>query len=114
MVPPMPLNIGQRSTAMTFRSLFVGIDRYASNRINELGARLLKREERPVPLNEGFLRADGSFRFLNPAGEETVLAAHIQPQWGKGSSQDLIIPLVRKLVGEGKQVIVFREVRGKA
>lgn len=79
-----------------------------------LGARLLKREERPVPLNEGILRADGSFRFLDPTGQEQLLPAHIQPQWGKGSSQDAIIPLVRRLVEEGKQVIVFREIRGKA
>ncbi len=76
-----------------------------------LGARLLRRDERPVPLNEGVLRFDGSYRFLDPTGEEKVLTAHFQPQWGKGSSQDLIIPLVRKLVTEGKQVIVFRETR---
>ncbi len=76
-----------------------------------LGARLLRRDERPVPLNEGVIRFDGSYRYLDPAGEEKVLTAHIQPQMGEGSGQDLIIPLVRKLVTEGKQVIVFRETR---
>jgi hypothetical protein len=30
-----------------------------------LGARLLRRTERPVPLDEGVLRADGSFRFIS-------------------------------------------------
>jgi helicase len=30
----------------------------------------------------------------------------------KGSSQDWIIPLLRRLVGEGQQVIVFRETKG--
>lgn len=79
-----------------------------------LGARLLRRDERPVPLDEGVLTADGSFRFVDPAGEERVLRSHIVPEWSKGSSQDWVIPLVRKLVGEGKQVIVFRETRGEA
>jgi replicative superfamily II helicase len=79
-----------------------------------LGARLLRRSERPVPLDEGILRADGSFRYVDPAGEEKILEAHIQRQLGKGSSQDWVIPLVRKLVSEGKQVIVFRETRGEA
>lgn len=79
-----------------------------------LGARLLRRDERPVPLDEGILTADGTFRFIDPSGTEQHLSAHVQPQWGKGSSQDWIIPLVRRLVEEGKQVIVFRETRGTA
>jgi len=79
-----------------------------------LGARLLRRDERPVPLEEGVLRADGSFRYLDPAGAERVVDPVVQRQWGQGSSQDWVIPLVRRLVSEGKQVIVFREVRGQA
>lgn len=78
-----------------------------------LGARLLFRTERPVPLNEGVLRADGSFRYINPDGNEIIEQSHIQRQWGKGTSQDWIIPLVQKLVSEEKQVIVFREQRGE-
>jgi helicase len=31
-----------------------------------------------------------------------------------GKYQHLLIPLVRKLVGEGKSVIVFRETKGEA
>jgi helicase len=80
-----------------------------------LGARLLSRNQRPVPLDEGILRADGAFRFIDSdTGEEKTFPGFIKRQWGKGSSQDWVIPLVRKLVMEGKQVIVFRETRGEA
>ena len=37
----------------------------------------------------------------------------MQRMFGKGSSQDWIIPLARKLVSEGQQVIVFRETKGE-
>lgn len=80
-----------------------------------LNARLLRRTERPIPLDEGVLSSDGSFRFISAEdGKERKIAQHIVPEFRKGSSQDLIIPLVRKLVSEGKSVIVFRETRGKA
>lgn len=81
-----------------------------------LGARLLRRTERPVPLDEGLLLHDGRFRRLAAeTGEEITAEPLIQRIWGgKGSSQDWVIPLVRKLVGEGQQVIVFREQRGEA
>ena len=78
-----------------------------------LGARLLRRTERPVPLDEGLLLADGRFRFLDAdTGEERVTGPILQSLMGKGSSQDWIIPLLRRLVGEGQQVIVFRETKG--
>lgn len=80
-----------------------------------LGARLLRRTERPVPLDEGLLLADGRFRYIDPtSGEERITDPLIRPNFDKGSSQDWIIPLVRKLVGEGQQVIVFRETKGEA
>jgi helicase len=79
-----------------------------------LGARLLKREERPVPLEEGVLRGDGSFRYIDPSGDEKMLQPFIHRQGLKDSSQDWVIPLVQRLVSEGKQVIVFRETRGLA
>ena len=79
-----------------------------------LGARLLRRTERPVPLEEGILTASGGFRYLDDGDQEKEEPNFIQRQWGKGSSQDWVIPLVRRLVGDGKQVIVFRETRGKA
>ncbi|MGX7006171.1 DEAD/DEAH box helicase [Caballeronia sp. KNU42] len=80
-----------------------------------LGGRLLRRNERPVPLAEGILRADGSFRYLDPAtGEERVEGGVVQRQYGKNSSQDWIIPLVRKLTVQGEQIIVFRETKSEA
>jgi helicase len=79
-----------------------------------VNARLLRRNERPVPLNEGLLRSDSSFRYIAPDGIERVLPPLIRPEYRKGSSQDWIIPLVRRLVSEGKQVIVFRETKGDA
>ncbi|MCE9561155.1 MAG: DEAD/DEAH box helicase [Planctomycetes bacterium] len=79
-----------------------------------LGARLLRRTERPVPLDEGIMRADGRFRYVDASGAEQLTEPIISRVFRKGSSQDLVIPLVRKLVGEGKQVIVFRETKGDA
>ncbi|GBE93656.1 DEAD/DEAH box helicase [Nostoc cycadae] len=80
-----------------------------------LGARLLRREERPVPLDEGILLADGRFRFIDgDSGEEKITEPLFQPQPIKNSSQDYVIPLVQKLINEGKQVLVFREKKGEA
>ena len=80
-----------------------------------LGGRLLRRTERPVPLDEGVLKGDGSFRFVDSeTGEEKTLPSYIQREFRKNSSQDWLIPLVRELVTEGKQVLVFRETRGEA
>lgn len=79
-----------------------------------LGARLLRRTERPVPLDEGLLLGAGYFRFVNSAtGQERVEGPLIERNYGKGSSQDWIIPLVQKLVADGQQVIVFRETKGE-
>jgi len=80
-----------------------------------LGARLLRRDERPVPLDEGLLLASGVHRYLDAeTGLETVSSPLIRPfDSGKNSSQDLVIPLVQKLVAEGQQVIVFRETKGE-
>jgi replicative superfamily II helicase len=84
-----------------------------------LGARQLRRTERPVPIDEGVLRADGSFRFVSSdTGEEKVIPGLIRPEYrnvaNPRSSQNYVIPLARKLVGEGKSVIVFREMKGDA
>lgn len=80
-----------------------------------LGARLLRRTERPVPLDEGLLLGSGEFRFIDSVtGQERSEGPLIQRQYGKGSSQDWIIPLVQRLVAEGQQVIVFRETKGEA
>ncbi|MGF2049578.1 hypothetical protein ACQUET_12885, partial [Lactococcus lactis] len=65
---------------------------------------------------EGLLLGTGHFRFLDPEnGNEQVEGPLVRRLvGGKGSSQDWIIPLVRKLVAEGQQVIVFRETKGEA
>lgn len=79
-----------------------------------LGARLLRRIERPVPLYEGLILWDGRRRYIDATtGHEVENDPVILPQWsGKNSSQDIIIPIVRKLVDDGQQIIVFRETRG--
>jgi helicase len=80
-----------------------------------LGARLLSRTERPVPLHEGVIRGDGSFLYIeSESGSEKVIDSYVQRELRKGSDQDWIVPLVRMLVAEGKQVIVFREKKGEA
>jgi ATP-dependent DNA helicase len=78
-----------------------------------LDGRHLRHEVRPVPLIEGVLNGAGEYRFLDEGGTEKTERI-IRPEWsGKNSSQDLVIPLVAKLVQEGKQVIVFREIKGE-
>lgn len=79
-----------------------------------LGGRLLRRTERPVPLDEGILCSNGSFRFIDgDTRQERSQPRLIQPLLGEGKHRDWVIPLVRKLVGENKQVIVFRESTGE-
>ncbi|MBU6299498.1 MAG: DEAD/DEAH box helicase, partial [Alphaproteobacteria bacterium] len=79
-----------------------------------LDARLLRRDERPVPLDEGLLLGDGRYRYLAAEDRRDTLGGPIiRPMFRKGSSQDLIIPLVQKLVADGQQVIVFRETKGE-
>jgi replicative superfamily II helicase len=80
-----------------------------------LGARVLRRDERPVPLDEGLITMDGRRRYIDAETRETVEGGPlVRPLFsGKNSSQDIIIPLLRKLVREGQQVIVFREQRGE-
>ncbi|RSM37841.1 DEAD/DEAH box helicase [Amycolatopsis balhimycina DSM 5908] len=78
-----------------------------------LDGRQLRREERPVPLVEGVVDGTGQYRYLDEEGQPKAEKA-ITPLWsGKNSSQDVVIPLVAKLVSEGKQVIVFRETKGE-
>jgi helicase len=77
-----------------------------------MDARLLRRDERPVPLREGILTRSGEFRFVAPDGSEQ--REHlIQPRYMKGTSQDWVIPLVQKLVEAGKKVLIFRETKGE-
>lgn len=77
-----------------------------------LGARLLRRDERPVPLDEGIVKADGAFRYIDPKGKENTRPC-VTRRYGKGSSQELIIPLVIHLAQQGEQIIVFRETKSE-
>ena len=77
-----------------------------------LGASLLKSDKRPVPLHEGVLRPNGSFRYLDDHGAE-VVEPYINPEMRKGTAQDWVIPLVRRLVAAGENVIVFRETKSE-
>ena len=68
-----------------------------------------------MPLDEGLLLGDGRFRCIDGVtGEERVSGPVMRRNMMVDSSQDWVIPLVRKLVGEGKRVIVFREETGEA
>ena len=83
-----------------------------------LGSGLLKTTDRPVPLTEGVLDRSGAWRFARPAGEvenaRLLDGAAIQQRGREQSSQDILVPLVRQLVGQGEKVIVFRNARGRA
>jgi len=80
-----------------------------------LGVRLLTNNKRPVPLMEGVLDRLGTYQFrLNDA---TNIEQFLPPQAvvvrrDRPSNQDVIVPLVRKLVAAGEKVIVFRNQRG--
>lgn len=76
-----------------------------------LNARLLYTDKRPVPLDEGLIDLSGSFRYIGTEGNEARIVNYVRPEYRKGSSQDIIIPLVRKLVTDGEKVIVFRETK---
>ena len=78
-----------------------------------LEAHLLRRTERPVPLEEGVLDLNGRYRYLDADGvERTEQLLH--PAYGNARAQTLLIPLARRLVTDGQQVIVVRSIRGEA
>jgi ATP-dependent DNA helicase len=79
-----------------------------------LGGALLSSTERPVPLRESVLDATGSARTKEPDGSEIRQAGFVHPQFvsGSQSNKPWVIPLVQRLVREGKKVIVFRSTRG--
>ena len=83
-----------------------------------LGCDLLRSDIRPVPLIEGVIDRSGTYRFLDLDGsiknEQLVPWNEIVVRTNKPSAQDLLVPLVRRLVDAGEQVIVFRNKRGSA
>lgn len=79
-----------------------------------LDAHLLRRTERPVPLDEGVLELTGNYRYLDTDGVEHTEQL-VSPQLGAfARAQTLLIPLLTELVSEGQQVIVIRATRGDA
>jgi replicative superfamily II helicase len=78
-----------------------------------LDAYLLRRTQRPVPLDEGVLELNGTYRYRDADGAERAEQL-LPPQWGAPRARTLLIPLVRKLVEAGQQVIVIRAIRGEA
>lgn len=82
-----------------------GLDRW-------IGGGHLHSTARPVPLREGVVGQSGALQIVNEDGTEATIPAFIRPIPHEGSCS-LVIPLVRKLVGEGKTVIVFRETKGE-
>lgn len=79
-----------------------------------LDARLQRSDWRPVPLNEGILGSDGAYRYIAADGSEERVPGFVRPQSATSANRGLVVPLVRRLVSEGKQVLVFRETRGEA
>ncbi|MGH3941653.1 MAG: DEAD/DEAH box helicase [Pseudonocardiaceae bacterium] len=78
-----------------------------------LEAHLLRRTARPVPLDEGLLDPSGVYRYVDVDGVERSEQL-IPAQFGEPRAQTLLVPLVRKLVADGQQVIVIRGTRGDA
>jgi len=90
-----------------------------ANNFNQwIGSDILFHTERPVPLIEGVIDRSGTFQFLDETGKEgyeQVLRPYdVQVRREKPSAQDLLVPLVHKLVAAGEKVIIFRNARGPA
>ncbi len=90
----------------------------ANNFPEWLHSELLFHNERPVPLIEGVIDRNGTFQFVNELGEEheerLLNPGDVQVRRDKAGAQDLLVPLVRKLVSQDEKVIVFRNMRGPA
>ena len=82
-----------------------------------LGIDKLITKERPVPLEFGVLDRNGNYIFMDSAGnkdEKQLLQPGSVIQRGKKpSSQDVIVPLCKKLLKDkNEKIIVFRNTRG--
>jgi helicase len=83
-----------------------------------LGSRKLVSYKRPIPLTEGVFDRSGEFQYIDFDGEDHIKqllpSGSIYVRREKPSSQDMIVPLVKKLVSLGEKVIVFRNQKGAA
>jgi helicase len=82
-----------------------GLDRW-------IGGGHLHSSTRPVSLREGVIGRAGTLQFVAEDGSEGSTPGFIRPIPHEGS-RSVVIPLVKKLVDEGKKVIVFRETKGE-
>lgn len=83
-----------------------------------LGSRSVIMRKRPIPLVEGVIDRNGIFQFIDVDGvartEQFIPSHEIRQRRDKPSGQDVIVPLVKKLLIDNEKVIVFRNMRGKA
>jgi replicative superfamily II helicase len=83
-----------------------------------LGCQTLITDKRPVRLIEGVLDRSGILEFVGEAGanetSQYLPPSAIYIRRDKPRAQDVIVPLVRKLVADGEKVIVFRNRKGDA
>ncbi len=85
-----------------------------------LGINVLKTDKRPVPLVEGVIDRNGTFQYLDLDGSEKTMElvprSEIRIRKSTASSQDVIVPLTRKLIDSDKdeKIIIFRNKRGSA
>ena len=89
------------------------------NRFDQwLGCKTLYTTKRPVPLVEGVLDRYGTYQYLTPDGlerkERLIDARQVIRRKERAGSQDVIVPLAKKLVAAGEQILVFRNTRGAA
>jgi len=76
-----------------------------------LNAVEIKSTQRPIPLLEGTIDYSGNFHYLDNENKEKDLSILSHLYRGKGSNQDIIIPLVQELISKNERVIVFRNQR---
>ncbi len=83
-----------------------------------LGCNKLVTTERPVPLIEGVLDRNGTFKYVDVLGdvkqEQMLSPREIVVRKSKPQAQDVIVPLVKSLVAKGEKVIVFRNKKGSS
>jgi helicase len=75
-----------------------------------LDAHLLCSSERPVPLEEGVLDLTGVYHYIAADGADRT-EQFLPRQWQAGPDHALELPVVRKLVATGQQVIVVRSAK---
>lgn len=86
-----------------------------ANRFYEwLDVKVLRTEHRPVPLTEGVLDRNGLFYVANQAPQALLPRFEIRQRTARPSAQDVLVPLLRKLLAQGQKVLIFRNIRGKA